>query len=232
MEIFDFGRIMLNDNPATFLIEVFFRSLITFVLVFLFLRFIGRRGVKQMTPLEVVIILVLSTAASDVALQEDAPLVPALISFIVIVAVYRGLTLCIRKSEKLQEILEGEPILVVKEGRIVWDNVKKSSIPFDEFSMELRQQSVEHLGQVRLAFLEIDGNASIFYYKDEDVKPGLSLVRQYIHHSDAQSSADEQRYYSCYCCGNTVFSLRRQLKTCTICSACRWSESLDSRRIS
>ena len=232
MEVFDFGRIMFNDNPAIFLVEVFFRSLITFVLVFLFLRFIGRRGVKQMTPLEVVIILVLSTAASDVALQEDAPLVPALVSFIVIVAVYRGLTLCIRKSEKLQKVLEGQPILVVKEGRIVWENVKKSSIPFDEFSMELRQQSVEHLGQVRLAFLEIDGNASIFYYRDEDVKPGLSLVRQYVDHSETESSADNQTHYSCYCCGNTVFRYQSQLESCSVCSACRWSESLDTPRIS
>ncbi|WP_155848061.1 DUF421 domain-containing protein [Advenella kashmirensis] len=234
MESLDLGRIVLNDNPASFLIEVLFRSFITFILVFVFLRFIGRRGVKQMTPLEVVIILVLGTAAGDVALQEDAPLLPAIVSFVVIVSVYRVFTLCVRRSDRLQKILEGKPMLVVKHGRLVWDNVKRSSIPFDEFSLELRQKSIEHLGQIRLAFLEIDGNVSVFYYKDEDVRPGLSIIERYLEEENIDSKNEDtnrERYFSCRCCGNTVLGLKDNLSKCPVCLSNDWTLSVDSIRI-
>ncbi|SPW39848.1 membrane protein YcaP [Escherichia coli] len=62
--------------------EVALRSLYTFVLVFLFLKMTGRRGVRQMSLFEVLIILTLGSAAGDVAFYDDVPMVPVLIVFI------------------------------------------------------------------------------------------------------------------------------------------------------
>lgn len=67
MKAFDLQRMAFDKVPPEFLGEVALRSLYTFVLVFLFLKITGRRGVRQMSLFEVLIILTLGSAAGDVA---------------------------------------------------------------------------------------------------------------------------------------------------------------------
>ena len=76
MKAFDLHRMAFDKVPFDFLGEVALRSLYTFVLVFLFLKMTGRRGVRQMSLFEVLIILTLGSAAGDVAFYDDVPMVP------------------------------------------------------------------------------------------------------------------------------------------------------------
>ena len=62
MKAFDLHRMAFDKVPFDFLGEVALRSLYTFVLVFLFLKMTGRRGVRQMSLFEVLIILTLGSA--------------------------------------------------------------------------------------------------------------------------------------------------------------------------
>lgn len=71
MKAFDLQRMALDNVPVAFLGEVALRSFYTFVLVFLFLKVTGRRGVRQMSLFEVLIILTLGSAAGDVAFYDD-----------------------------------------------------------------------------------------------------------------------------------------------------------------
>ncbi len=73
MKAFDWQRMALDKVPVEFLAEVALRSLYTFVLVFIFLKITGRRGVRQMSLFEVLIILTLGSAAGDVAFYDDVP---------------------------------------------------------------------------------------------------------------------------------------------------------------
>ena len=59
MTAFDFHRFLLNDLPATFLFEVAARVLIAYIIVFIFLKVSGRRGIKQLSLFELVVILTL-----------------------------------------------------------------------------------------------------------------------------------------------------------------------------
>ena len=81
MKAFDLHRMALDKVPMDFLGEVALRSLYTFILVFLFLKITGRRGVRQMSLFEVLIILTLGSAAGDVAFYDDVPMLPVLVVF-------------------------------------------------------------------------------------------------------------------------------------------------------
>lgn len=89
MKAFDLHRMAFDKVPFDFLGEVALRSLYTFILVFLFLKMTGRRGVRQMSLFEVLIILTLGSAAGDVAFYDDVPMVPVLIVFITLALLYR-----------------------------------------------------------------------------------------------------------------------------------------------
>lgn len=89
MKAFDLQRMALDNVPVAFLGEVALRSFYTFVLVFLFLKVTGRRGVRQMSLFEVLIILTLGSAAGDVAFYDDVPMLPVLVVFITLALLYR-----------------------------------------------------------------------------------------------------------------------------------------------
>lgn len=176
MKTFDWHRMALDKVPVEFLAEVALRSLYTFVLVFIFLKITGRRGVRQMSLFEVLIILTLGSAAGDVAFYDDVPMLPVLAVFITLALLYRLIMWLMGHSEKLEDLLEGKPIIVVENGELAWEKLQAENMTEFEFFMELRISGVEQLGQVRLAILETNGQISLYYYEDEDVKAGLSIL--------------------------------------------------------
>lgn len=176
MKAFDLQRMAFDKVPLEFLGEVALRSLYTFILVFLFLKITGRRGVRQMSLFEVLIILTLGSAAGDVAFYDDVPMIPVLIVFVTLALLYRLVMWLMSKSEKLEDLLEGKPVVIVQEGQLAWEKVRSANMTEFEFFMELRLNSVEQLGQVRLAIMETNGQISVYYYDDDEVKPGLCIL--------------------------------------------------------
>ncbi|VTR38499.1 Protein of uncharacterised function (DUF421) [Serratia fonticola] len=176
MQAFDIQRMAFDETTPEFLAEVALRCLFTFLLVFIFLKMTGRRGVRQMSLFEVLIILTLGSAAGDVAFYHDVPLLPVLMVFVSIMVMYRFSTWLMDRFQKLQTWMEGEPLILVSEGLFDWDILCRENITHDEFFMELRQAGVEHLGQVRLGILEVNGTISVYFYPDEQVRPGLPVL--------------------------------------------------------
>lgn len=140
MKAFDWQRMALDKVPVEFLAEVALRSLYTFVLVFIFLKITGRRGVRQMSLFEVLIILTLGSAAGDVAFYDDVPLLPVLVVFVTLALLYRGIMWLMGHSEKLEDLLEGKPIVVVEEGQLAWEKLHAENMTEFEFFMELAGQ--------------------------------------------------------------------------------------------
>ncbi|WP_426506247.1 DUF421 domain-containing protein [Serratia proteamaculans] len=229
MHVFDMNRILINAYPYSYLLEVAFRSAFTFFVAYIFLRLIGRRGVKQMTLFEIVIILTLGSAAGDVALNEDSPLLPVIVTFTVIIGLYRAFTFLINKRTHFQVLLEGKPVTLVKDGKLEYHNANNQSYAFEELMMELREKGVEHLGQVKLALLEVDGNLSVYFYRDNEIRPGLSILPETLR--ERRSAINEIGYYACFNCSDTLFLTPCEHHFCQLCGAKSWTKASDAIRI-
>lgn len=229
MKAFDLHRMALDKVPLEFLGEVALRSLYTFVLVFLFLKITGRRGVRQMSLFEVLIILTLGSAAGDVAFYDDVPMLPVLVVFITLAVLYRIVMWLMSHSEKLEDLLEGKPAIIIKDGEFAWEKVGKENMTEFEFFMELRISGVDHLGQVRLAILETNGQLSVFYYADEDIKPGLCILPDEF--SPRYTTVPEQGDYACVRCSHIAVMRAGEHQLCPRCANPEWSKASRAIRI-
>ena len=219
----------LDKVPVDFLAEVALRSVYTFVLVFIFLKITGRRGVRQMSLFEVLIILTLGSAAGDVAFYDDVPMLPVLVVFVTLALLYRLIMWLMGKSETLENLLEGKPIPVIEQGELAWKNLQAENMTEFEFFMELRINGVEQLGQVRLAILETNGQISLYYYADRDVKAGLSILPPPHNASFATIPRDDE--YACVRC-SAVLKLRAGDKQlCPRCANAEWSRASRAKRV-
>lgn len=229
MKAFDLQRMALDKVPLDFLWEVALRSLYTFVLVFLFLKITGRRGVRQMSLFEVLIILTLGSAAGDVAFYDDVPMLPVLVVFVTLALLYRLVMWLMSHSERLEDLLEGKPVVIVENGELAWDKLHAENMTEFEFFMELRINGVEQLGQVRLAIMETNGQLSVFYYSDEEVKPGLCILPEGC--SERFIVVPEAGDYVCVRCSKIVPLQAGEKRACPRCANPEWSKASRAKRI-
>ncbi|WP_200930672.1 DUF421 domain-containing protein [Pseudorhodoferax sp. Leaf274] len=224
----DPARIFLKDLPWTFLGEVALRSVFAYCAVFVFLKLSGRRGIRQLSLFELVVILTLGSAAGDVSFYEDVPLLPVTMVFLTLLALYRLTTFATAHSKKFETWMDGKPVTVIEDGLYKLESLEGLNMSSSELFMELRQQGVEHLGQVRLAILEIDGEVSLYFFEPEDVQAGLSVLPP--EHRQVVTSPPSQGLYCCVRCG-----MPRELRVgttarCARCDNDTWTKALTTRR--
>lgn len=227
MEI-DINSLLLGDEPIEFLLEVVLRSVIMFVFILLALRTSGKRGIKQLSIFELVIIIGLGSAAGDPMFYKEVGILPALIVFAVVVGLYRAITLLSAKHFRVEQIIEGIPIYLIREGKFAIGDFDKEDLSQDEFFAELRLCNIEHLGQVRNAVLETSGSISLLYYEDKDVKYGLPLYPD-LYQKKSQV-VEQPALYACAHCGNTEEV--KKTKTCATCKHDEWVLAINTRRCS
>lgn len=225
---FDWQRMLLNDLPLLFVAEVALRALFAYVAVFLFLKISGRRGIRQLSLFEVVVILTLGSAAGDVSFNEDEPLLPILAVFITLLLLYRLTMLAMARNTRLENWMEGKPITIIKDGLYELNSLERLNISSEEFFMELRQQGVEHLGQVRLGIVETDGDISLYFAEPEAIRPGLSVLPD--EHRPLYRQAPASALYACTRCGFTHSLDSQQQAACPRCQNQKWSLALSTQR--
>ena len=201
MKAFDLQRMAFDKVPPEFLGEVALRSLYTFVLVFLFLKITGRRGVRQMSLFEVLIILTLGSAAGDVAFYDDVPMVPVFIVFVSLALLYRLVMWLMSKSEKLEDLLEGKPVVIVEDGQLAWENVQS----------------------------ETNGQISVYYYHDDEVKPGLCILPDML--IERYKTVPDTGEYACIKCSHVVVMKAGDHQLCPRCTNPEWTKVSRAKRI-
>ena len=226
-EIFEWNRLLYNDVPESFLLEVIFRSTIMFAVLLLTLKVAGKRGVKQLSVFETVIIIALGSAAGDPMFYAEVGIIPPITVFLVIILLYRLVTWLTGKSKRFEAFIEGKTECIISEGKFSIATFKKESLAQDEFFSELRLKSVEHLGQVKNAFMETSGEISVFYYEDQDVQPGLPIL-PFLFKLRSKTIPTEG-IYSCTFCGNTE-SQKPGYTECSVCEKSEWVEAIQTLR--
>lgn len=229
-EIFEWNRLLMNDLPYNFIFEVLFRCIVMFIIAMLVLKLAGRRGVKQLSVFELVIILTLGSAAGDPLFYQDVGLIPAISVFIFILLLYRSTTFLISHSTKVENFLEGKPIYLIEDGEFSISKFSKEALAQDEFFTELRLRNVTHLGQVDLAILETNGQISIFFYDDKDVMYGLPILPNAFNNKVNHFKSGV--VYACCFCGNIQEAIAdTQEQTCDRCNKNKWVQAVNDKRI-
>ncbi|MFC5284554.1 DUF421 domain-containing protein [Pedobacter alpinus] len=229
-EIFEWNRLLMNDLPYSFLLEVLFRCVVMYLVAMLVLKLAGRRGVKQLSVFELVIILTLGSAAGDPLFYQDVGLIPAICVFIIILLLYRGTTFLISRSKKIETWLEGKPIYLIEDGEFSIDNFSKEALAQDEFFTELRLKNITHLGQVDLAILETNGQISIFFYDEKNIKMGLPILPHAF--NKTSNSFKNGFQYACKFCGNIQEATNDTTEhVCDRCGKDKWVSAINEKRI-
>lgn len=222
-------ELFLGHEEWSFLLEIILRTAIMFLAIIIGLRVLGKRGVKQLSIFELVVIIGLGSAAGDPMFNKDVGIISSILVFIIIILLYSVVTYFIGRSKKFEKLVEGSSICLIRNGEFSIDNFKKENLGSDEFFAELRLKGVSQLGQIEMAIEEISGEISVFYYEDEQVKPGLPIMPDSL--KNPLKNIQKEGFYSCTFCGHTESKTEGNAGNCAKCKKDEWVEASGRKRV-
>ncbi len=160
------------------------RTLIMYSVLVLVIRLLGKRQIGQMAPSEFVVTMLIANLASITLEETDAPLTAGLIPIGTVLVIEMILSHISLKSIRFRKLLCGKPVILIENGNILQDNLRKTRVTLDELTGHLREKDVLDLESVQYAILETSGNLSVFPYPKE--KPasakdaGIQVQKQYL----------------------------------------------------
>lgn len=141
--------------------EIVARASITFLLVFLLTRGLRKRALSDMTPFEMILLVTLGDIIQQGVTQEDYSLTGSALAISTFGFWIMVLTWASWRSERVRKIVEGVPIILVRDGRPVDAALRMEQMPLEEIMEAARQEGVADLAEVRFAILEVSGRISI-----------------------------------------------------------------------
>ena len=147
----------LGDGP----LDVVIRTAIVYVALVVFLRLAGKREVGQLSILDLVTLLVISDAVQNAMVGGNSTVAGGLLAAATLILLDRGLGMLRDRIPRLRKAIEGEPRLIVRDGRPLRAAMRQEGITDDELQSAIREHGLRGLDEVDLAVLETDGTVSV-----------------------------------------------------------------------
>lgn len=140
--------------------DLVFRATVIYVFLFVLMRLIGRRELSQLQPFDVLLLVVLGDLITQGALQSDMSLTGAMLASGTFALLTVATSFLAYRFRRLRPVLEGEPLVVVVDGKVVEQNLARERLTIDDIQEEARVNGIASLSEVRWAVLETTGRIS------------------------------------------------------------------------
>ena len=140
--------------------DIVVRGVVLYVFVVFLLRVIGRRELSSLSAIDLVLLIVLGDAIQQGLTQDDYSVTGALIAVSTIALMQLASSYLSFRSSRMRTVLEGDPVVLVQDGKPVTRNMRRLRMTTDELAAEARGQGIASLEQVRWAIAEVSGTVS------------------------------------------------------------------------
>ncbi len=142
-------------------LDIGLRTAAVYLLILLGLRAAGKREVGQMTPFDLVLLLLIANAVQNAMVGPDTSLTGGLLAAAVLILLNSLIARLRLSSPRLRRLVEGTPTLLILHGEAIAANLRRESVDIETLEAALREHGVTEVSQVEMAVLETDGSISV-----------------------------------------------------------------------
>jgi len=140
---------------------IVFRTLFLYMIVVIIMRIMGKRQIGQLQPFELVIALMISELAALPMQNTGIPLINGIIPILTLLFAQVTLSLIGLKSTKARAIICGRPSILIQNGKINEQQLKKEMYTINDLLEQLRIKNIHNIADVEFAILETNGQLSV-----------------------------------------------------------------------
>ncbi|MCI9165084.1 MAG: DUF421 domain-containing protein [Oscillospiraceae bacterium] len=142
----------------------FLRTVILYFILMIGLRLMGKRQIGELEPSELVLTLIISDLAAVPMQDFGIPLVNGLFPIATLLCLSMLLSFFSLKSVRFRALVCGRPTVIIREGKVLQQNMARNRFTVDELLEQLRSQGYSDLSAVKYAILETSGQVSVLPY--------------------------------------------------------------------
>jgi uncharacterized membrane protein YcaP (DUF421 family) len=145
--------------------DIALRAIVLYAFLVLVTRVVGRRELSTLSAFDLILLIVLGDAIQQGLTQDDYSVTGTFIAVSTIAALQVGTSYVSFRSKKARIVLEGQPIVIIQDGKLIEENVRRERMTADEVAEAMRLQQIASFDDVQWAILEPSGSIS-FIEKD------------------------------------------------------------------
>ena len=162
----------------------YIRTILLYGVLIMVIRLMGKRQIGEMEPSEFVVTMLVANLAA-IPMQDSAiPLFSGLVPILTVLGMELVLSALSLRSIRLRKLLCGKPVILIENGNILQENLRKTRVTLDELTGHLREKDVLDPRTVQYAILETNGNLSVFPYPKERPatckEAGIQAKKQFL----------------------------------------------------
>ncbi len=142
-------------------LPIIISSATVYVFIVLAIRLFGKKELAQLSVVDLVFILLISNAVQNAMVGSNSTLSGGLVAATTLFVVNYLLKKGLLRSRIFNQLLQGNPLMLVYNGEIIQKHLDQSQISLEELQAAVREHGVESIKEVNLAILEVDGNISV-----------------------------------------------------------------------
>lgn len=149
----------------------YIRTIIFYLVLIGCVRLMGKRQIGQMEASEFVVTMLAANLAAIPMQNEGIPLYSGAVPILTVLGVELVLSSLSLRSIRLRKLLCGKPVILIENGRVLQDNLRRTRVTIDELMGHLREKDVLDIRTVQYVILETNGNFSVFPFPKEVPAP-------------------------------------------------------------
>lgn len=156
----------MNYSIILMVIFMYFIMVIKTTILYFFIMFVyrimGKKEVGQLSIVDLIVTILIAELAAISIENAESSIFVSIIPIIVLVAIQIILSYTSLKSKSFRHFVEGKPTVIIKNGRIVFSEMVKLRYSLDDLVLQLREQGINSIEEVKFAILENNGELSVF----------------------------------------------------------------------
>ncbi|WP_404347048.1 DUF421 domain-containing protein [Sutcliffiella horikoshii] len=147
------------------------RTLFLYFLILMIFRVMGKREIGELSVLDLVVFIMIAEMAVMAIENPKDPLIHSLLPMFLLMGIQILLAFVSLKSQRFRVLIDGKPTVIINNGKIDEEAMKKQRYNFDDLLVQLREKNVKNVADVEFAILEPSGKLSVFEKKKEEGTP-------------------------------------------------------------
>jgi uncharacterized membrane protein YcaP (DUF421 family) len=146
--------------------DIVLRGCVIFFFLYVLMRVIGRRELSSLEPFDLILLVVLGDAVQQGLTQDDYSLTGAFLAIGTIAMLQLAVSFTNFRFPKLRSMIDGEPIVVVQDGKPIEKNLRRERVTPDDLAAAMRRQGIGTIDDVQWAVMETSGVISFIKKSD------------------------------------------------------------------
>lgn len=206
-------------------LTIILKTLVLYFFIMIVYRIMGKKEVGQLSIVDLIVTILIAELAAISIENVESSIFISIVPIIVLVLIQVSLSYTSLKSKKIRHLIDGRPTVIIKNGKIVFSEMIKLRYSLDDLILQLREQGVTSIEDVKFAILENNGNLSVFDKKssyplpiildgvvDYQVLNDINKNTKWLYRILKEKNIElEEVFYAFYAKGNTFIIKKNDL---------------------